>query len=140
VLAERDGFVVSSDPARLEPEAVERLLRSSYWAATRPRDVTERSLRSSLCFGLYEPREGRLVGLARVVTDYVTFAWLCDVILERAYRGRGLGTWLLETVLSAPSVSGVSRWILATRDAHEVYARHGFEPLAHPDNWMERRK
>ncbi len=140
MFAERDGFVVSSDPARLEPEAVELLLRSSYWAATRPRDVTERSLRGSLCFGLYEPREGRLVGLARVVTDYVTFAWLCDVILDRAYRGRGLGTWMLETVLSAPDVRDVSRWILATRDAHEVYARHGFESLAHPDRWMERRK
>lgn len=131
---------MSSDPARLQPEAVERLLQSTYWAATRPREITERSLRSSLCFGLYEPREGRLIGLARVVTDYVTFAWLCDVILEEAYRGHGLGTWMLETVLSAPSVRGVSRWILAKRDAHEVYARHGFTPLAHPDSWMERRK
>ncbi len=139
MLAERDGFVVSSDPARLEPEAIERLLRSSYWAAARPREVMERSLRASLCFGLYEPREGRLVGFTRVVTDCVTFAWLCDVILERSYRGRGLGTWMLEAVLSAPEVRGPSRWILATRDAHEVYARHGFEPLAHPDRWMERR-
>lgn len=83
-------------------------------------------------------RSGRQVGLTRVVSDYATFAWLCDVIIEKEYRGRGLGTWMMAVVLGDPNVCHVSRWILATSDAHKLYDRYGFTPLAHADRWMER--
>jgi GNAT superfamily N-acetyltransferase len=94
-------------------------------------------VRNSRCFGLYDVSNGRQIGLTRVVTDYATFAWICDVIVEEAYRGSRLGVWMMETVLADPQLSGVRRWTLATRDAHELYARFGFNPLAHPGNWME---
>lgn len=136
--AERDRFFISADPRQLDIDAIERLVRASYWAPDRPRDVIERSLKNSLCFGLYESPGRRQIGLMRVVTDYATFAWLCDVIVEEPYRGRGLGKWMLESVLSDPSLRDVGRWILATRDAHQLYEQHGFTPLARPDRWMER--
>jgi GNAT superfamily N-acetyltransferase len=134
----RDGFVISTDPARLDIGAIERLLRSSYWASERSRASIEVSISNSLCFGLYEVRSGRQVGLTRVVSDYATFAWLCDVIVDKEYRGRGLGTWMMAVVLGDPSVRHVSRWILATSDAHGLYDRYGFTPLGHADRWMER--
>lgn len=135
----RDGFLISTDPARLDLDAIERLLRSAYWAATRSRESIERGIQNSLCFGLYEMQSGRQIGLTRVVTDFATFAWLCDVIVEEEHRGNGLGRWMMETVFSNPGVRDVSRWILATRDAFALYEPHGFVPLAHPGRWMERR-
>ena len=134
----RHGFVISTDPARLDLDAIERLLRNSYWASERSRASIELSIRSSLCFGLYEVRSGRQIGLTRIVSDYATFAWLCDVIIEKEYRGKGLGTWMMAVVLGDPNVCHVSRWILATSDAHKLYDRYGFAPLAHADRWMER--
>jgi GNAT superfamily N-acetyltransferase len=135
---ERDGFLISADPSRLDFDAIERLLRSSYWASDRSRASIERSIRNSLCFGLYDARSGRQIGLTRVVTDYSTFAWLCDVIVEREYRGRGLGKWMMETVFSNPDLGEIARWMLATLDAKELYERYGFTPFARPDRWMER--
>ncbi len=134
----RDGFAISTDPSRLDVDAVERLARSSYWALGRPRDSIERSLRNSLCFGLYETQSARQIGLTRVVTDYATFAWLCDVIIEEEHRGKGLGTWMMDTVFEHPDLRDVGRWILATQDAHGLYRRYGFTPAAYPERWMER--
>jgi len=82
-------------------------------------------------------RSGRQIGVTRIVSDYATIAWLCDVIIEKEYRGRGLGMWMMEVVLGDPNVCHVSRWILATSDAHKLYERYGFTPLAHADRWME---
>jgi GNAT superfamily N-acetyltransferase len=135
---EREGFLISADPARLDLDAIERLLRTSYWAADRPRDAIERSVRNSLCFGLYDLRNGRQIGFTRAVTDYATFAWLCDVIVDEAYRSRGLGKWMLETIFSDPGLASIGRWILATLDAEKLYARYGFSSLARADRWMER--
>jgi N-acetylglutamate synthase-like GNAT family acetyltransferase len=135
---ERDGFLISTDPRRLDLDAIERLLRGSYWAAGRSRESIEHSVQHSRCFGLYDTRANRQIGLARVVTDFATFAWLCDVIVEEQYRGKGLGTWMLESVLSDPRLRDVTRWILATLDAHALYERLGFTPMARPDRWMER--
>lgn len=132
----RDGFTVSTDPARLDLDAIERLIRSSYWAAERPRDAIEASLKNSLCYGLYDGE--RQIGLMRVVTDYATFAWLCDVIVEPEHRGKGLGRWMLQAVLDAPETATVTRWILATLDAHSLYTDYGFTPLAKPERWMEK--
>jgi GNAT superfamily N-acetyltransferase len=137
--AVRDGFLISTDPERLDLDAIERLLRSAYWAPTRSRESIERGVQNSLCFGLYETQSGRQIGLTRVVTDFATFPWLCDVIVEEEHRGNGLGRWMMETVFSNPDVRDVSRWILATRDAFALYEPLGFVPLAHPGRWMERR-
>ncbi|HLY01679.1 MAG TPA: GNAT family N-acetyltransferase [Candidatus Cybelea sp.] len=137
-MPQRDGFFISTDPRRLDLDAIERLLRSSYWASERSRASTELAVKNSLCFGLYQTPNAGLIGLTRVVTDYSTFAWLCDVIIEEEYRGKGLGKWMMEVVLADPSVCHVRRWILATSDAHQLYERYGFARMAHSDRWMER--
>jgi GNAT superfamily N-acetyltransferase len=137
---EHDGFLVSTDPARLDVAAIHAFLSRSYWAAGIPLEVLERSLRNSLCFGLYTP--GSLlrpqIGLARVVTDRATFAYVCDVYVLSEYRGRGLGKWLLSCFQSHPDLQGLRRFNLVTRDAHSLYAPLGFRPIAHPDRYMEK--
>jgi GNAT superfamily N-acetyltransferase len=137
-MTQRDGFFISTDPARLDLDAIERLLRSAYWASERCRASTELAVKNSLCFGLYDAQSRRQIGLTRVVTDFSTFAWLCDVIIEEQHRGKGLGKWMMEVVLADPRVCHVSRWILATSDAHHLYERYGFTPMAHAGRWMER--
>jgi GNAT superfamily N-acetyltransferase/uncharacterized damage-inducible protein DinB len=132
----RGDFLVSTDPALLDvPLLHDFLANRSYWAAGRPPEVVRRSIDHSLCFGLYE--RGKQVGFARVVTDRATFAWLCDVFVLEPYRGRGLGKWLVECVLGHPSLRGLRRVLLGTRDAHGLYARHGFTPLADPSRFLE---
>jgi GNAT superfamily N-acetyltransferase len=107
----------------------------SYWAAGRPLGVVRRAVESSLCFGLYAG--GQQVGFARVVTDRATFAWLYDVFVLEGYRGRGLGKWLVECVVAHPALQGLRRLLLATRDAHGLYERYGFRPLADPARFLE---
>lgn len=124
----RDGFTISTDPARLDRDAIYRYLtEQSYWAAGITRGIFERSVAGSLCFGLYEPG-GAQAGYARVATDYATIAWLSDVFVLPAHRGRGLGHFLIETVMAHPRLQGLRRWTLATRDAHAIYAKYGFTP------------
>ncbi|HEV2853441.1 MAG TPA: GNAT family N-acetyltransferase [Thermoanaerobaculia bacterium] len=132
---ERDGFTVSTDPARLDVDAVHAFLTTSYWAEGIPRETVERSLRNSLCFGLYEGR--RQIGLARVITDGSTFAYLCDVYVLPEMRGRGLGTWLMECVMAHPDLQGLRRFYLVTRDAHELYRPFGFTEIQSPERHME---
>jgi GNAT superfamily N-acetyltransferase len=134
----REQLLVSTDPARLDASAVHSYLSRAYWCVGIPYKTVERALRHSLCFGLYD--EGRQVGLARMITDHATFAYLCDVYVLESHRGRGLGKWLIECVMEHASTLGMRRFNLATRDAHVLYARHGFKPLAHPDNHMELHK
>ncbi len=129
------GFTVSTDPARLDVDAVHAFLTTSYWAEGIPRETVERSLRNSLCFGLYE--EERQVGLARVITDLATYAYLCDVYVLPEKRGRGLGKLLMRGVMEHPDLAGLRRFMLITRDAHELYRPFGFNGLAHPDRHME---
>ena len=135
---EHDGFLITADPTRLDLDFIYGVLGNSYWAAGRSRESTERAVANSLCFGIYEERSRRQVGLARVVTDYETFAWLCDVVLDPSYRGRGLGKRMLEVVFSDPRLQPVRRWLLATLDALGLYNRYGFTPMARPERWMER--
>ena len=132
----RGTFTISTDPSRLDVDAIFGFLARAYWADDRPRDRIERSLANSLVFGLYDGT--KQIGLARVVTDYANFAWLCDVFIDEAYRGRDLGKWLMESVLSHPDLQGLRRFLLATRDAHGLYARYGFEPLKNPERWMQK--
>jgi GNAT superfamily N-acetyltransferase len=134
----RDGYTISTDKTRLDIGLIHDFLsEDSYWAQDRPYDVVERSIDHSLCFGMYAGTEQ--VGFARVVTDYATFAWLCDVFVVEPHRGQGLGKWLVETVVAHPDLDGIRLFILATRDAHGLYHRYaGFEPLEVPEKWMVR--
>jgi GNAT superfamily N-acetyltransferase len=121
----RDGFVIATDPERLDVPLVHRwLAEESYWARGVREDVVRRAIANSLTFGLYRDREQ--IGVARVVTDYATFAWLADVFVLAAWRGRRLGVWLVETVMTCPELQGLRNVILATADAHELYRRFGF--------------
>ncbi len=131
----QNDYEISTDPARLQRDAITAALNATYWAAGRPPEVIARSLDHSLCFGLY--LGNAQIGLARVVTDRATFAYLCDVYVLEAYRGQGLGKWLIGTVRHHPELQGLRRWSLATRDAHGLYRHFGFTGLAAPENWME---
>lgn len=131
----REGFIVSCDPARLDRAAVHAFLSGSYWAEDIPREVVDRSLAGSLCFALLSGDQQ--IGFARVITDRATFAYLCDVHVLPAWRGRGLGRWLMDCVMAHPELQGLRRWVLVTRDAHGLYASLGFRPLANPAGYME---
>lgn len=117
------SYMLSDDQNDLDFEAIMRLMRLTYWAAERPREVIARAIEHSLCFGLFHGKEQ--VGFARAVTDTATFTWICDVIIDPAHRGGGIGKWMVETVLAHPSIAP-TRWVLATRDAHTLYKRYGF--------------
>jgi GNAT superfamily N-acetyltransferase len=133
----RGDYEISTEPARLDVEAIHRYLSDeSYWARGIPRDAVERSIAGSIAFGLY--RAGELAGFARVVTDRATFAYLGDVFVLPAHRGQGLGVWLVETVLSHPDLQGLRGFMLATEDAHALYERFGFRTLPKPERWMGR--
>jgi GNAT superfamily N-acetyltransferase len=132
------NYLISDDPARLDPAAIHAYLARSYWAEGRPREVVERSLAHSLGIGIYSP-EGGQVGLARVVTDYATFAYLCDVYVLEAHRGRGLAKAALRLIDSHPRLQNLRRFQLVTQDAHDLYAEFGFKPLENPERHMERR-
>lgn len=132
----RDGFTISTDHARLDLDTVYAFLSTSYWARGIPRDVMERSIAHAIPFGIFEG--GRQVGFARVVTDRATVGYLGDVFVLEPWRGRGLSHWLMRCVLEHPELQGFRRWFLLTRDAHGLYERYGFTPLAAPDRWMER--
>jgi len=136
VESHRESFTISTDPARLNIDAIADMLTRAYWAKGRTREVIARYLQYSLTFGVFEGN--RQIGLARVVSDYTTFAWLCDVFIHEDFRGLGLGKWLLETVHSHPDLQGLRRWMLATHDAHGLYEQYGWTPLASPQRWMEK--
>jgi GNAT superfamily N-acetyltransferase len=134
---QRGEFTISTDPARLDAGMIhEYLSKSSYWAQGRPLDIVRCSIENSLSFGVY--RNTAQVGFARVVTDYATFAWLADVFVLPEVQGQGIGKWLIGVVVSHPRLPLLRRWILATRDAHGLYAQYGFTLLSAPERFMER--
>ena len=125
---QRGGYTISTDRDRLDIELIQRFLsEDSYWAAGVTREVVERSIENSLCFGLHHGNEQ--VGFARVVTDRAAFAYLADVFVLTPHRGRGLGKWLIETVISHPDLQNLRRFFLGTADAHSLYERYGFRPV-----------
>jgi GNAT superfamily N-acetyltransferase len=131
----RADIVVSTDRSRLDVDLVHRVLSTTYWSAGIPRDVVERSIAGSVAFALFE--RDRQVGFARVVTDLATYAYLADVFIVEECRGRGLGDWLVESILLHPQLQGLRRFALITRDAETLYARHGFSPPPSPFGYME---
>ena len=130
----KEDFTISTDKRRIDVNYVHNFLRTSYWAENIPMDVVQRSIRGSLCFGIYN--EETQIGFARVITDEATFAYLADVFIDEDYRGRGLSKWLVETILSYPTLQGLRRFMLATRDAHGLYREFGFSELTFVDRWM----
>jgi GNAT superfamily N-acetyltransferase len=131
----RDRYRITTDPAQIDLDAVQSFLTTSYWASGISRDRVARSIAGSIPFGMFE--DDRQVGFARVISDGATFAWLADVFVLPEARGKGLGMWLIETILAHPDLQGLRRWSLATRDAHSLYARFGFVRVANPDRMME---
>lgn len=132
----RDNYLISTDRSKLQIDVIHHYLSEvSYWAKGRPLEVIKTSIENSLNFGVYH--NDRQVGFARVVSDFSVFAWLGDVFVLEEERGRGLGKWLVETVVSYPGLVNLQRFILATNDANELYRRYGgFDTLPHPERWM----
>ena len=132
----KDNFTISTDPSRLDMDAIVDMLTRAYWAKGRPRERTEHAIANSMVFGVYDGK--KQIGLARNISDYSIFAYLCDVFIHEEYRGHGLGKWLMETVMGHPDLQGLRRWVLATSDAHGLYRQFGWNVIANPENWMER--
>ncbi len=133
---QRGEYLISTDRSRLNVELVQEFLKLSYWASGIPGEIVRRSIENSLVFGVYRGEEQ--VGFARVVTDYATFAYLADVFVLEPHRGQGLGKWMMDVVFSHPELQGLRRWMLATRDAHELYRKYGFAELEDPRIFMEK--
>lgn len=131
-----EHYTVSTDKSLINTAFVHGFLSNSYWAAGISLDIVERSIEGSLSFGVYY--KDTQVGFARVITDSATFAYLADVFIDEAHRGKGLSKSLVAIIMDHPSLQGLRRFMLATRDAHGLYAQYGFEPLTLPDRWMQR--
>lgn len=131
----KDEYNITTDFKKIDVDAVCTLLGKSYWANARTREVINKSLENSLCFSLFH--SDKQIGLIRVITDYATFAYLCDIIIDEEYRHKGLGLWFLECVFEHPELQNLRRWSLATKDAHEFYRKFGFKNLSNPGSFME---
>ncbi|HWB91976.1 MAG TPA: GNAT family N-acetyltransferase [Puia sp.] len=131
-----DGYIVSTDRHRLDLSFIHDYLSTqAYWCLNIPFAVVQRSVENSLCFGVYHG--DRQVGFARVISDYATIAYLGDVFVIPEHRGKGLSKRLMEAIMDHPELQGLRRWILLTRDAHELYRKFGWKPIANPDLYME---
>ena len=132
----KNEYTISTDKSRLDIGVIHNFLDTSYWAAGRSVETIRRSIDNSLPFGIYTG--DAQVGFARVITDYATFAWIADVFVLDQHRGKGLSKWLMDVILSHPELQGFRRWVLATKDAHELYRKFEFTELTRPERWMER--
>lgn len=131
----KDAFLISTDPSKLDVNAIHAFLSQQYWETQGiPKETVERSIRGSLCFGVYEGDQQ--VGFARAITDGATYAYLCDDYILESHRGRGLGKWLMECILSHPDLQGLRRWTVVTRDVR-LYEKVGFKPLKDPKEYLE---
>lgn len=132
---QREGFAITTETSFFNVEFIHAFLSKSYWAENIPLETVQRSIDNSLCFGVFH--SGRQIGFARVITDKATFAYLADVFIDEAYRGQGLSKWLMEVIMAHPDLQGLRRMMLATRDAHGLYAQFGFSELTFPERWMQ---
>ena len=132
----KDDFTISTDNDKLDIGLIHYFLsKESHWALNIPLEVVKRSNEGSLCFGVYHKK--KQVGFARVISDLATIAYLGDVFILKEYRGLGLSKWLMNSILKHPQLQGLRRWILLTKDAHTLYEKSGFKPVANPDRYME---
>jgi len=128
--------LISCDRQKLDVKRIHAFLTRSYWAERVSLELVERSIENSIPFGVYAG--GDQVGFARVISDRASYAYLADVYIEEAYRGRGLSKLLMRAVMGHPELQGLRRWILGTRDAHGLYRQFGFTELQRPERWMEK--
>lgn len=131
------SYTISDDSARLDPRAIHAYLSRSYWSAGIPAGIVEQSVRRSLCIGAYDDADAQ-VGLVRLVSDYATFCYVCDVYVLEEHRGRGLSKAMLAMAMDHPGLQGLRRWTLVTNDAHRLYRQFGFAAVAQPERHMER--
>jgi GNAT superfamily N-acetyltransferase len=127
---------VSKDKSKLDVPFIQNFLKDIYWAAGRTMEEVQRTIDASVCFGIY--LEGKQIGFARVITDYIVFAYLMDVFISEEFRGNGYSSLLIEKMMNDPELQEVKIWRLATTDAHFLYEKFGFTPLAHPEKMMEK--
>lgn len=130
------AYLVSDDPAHLDPTAIHAYLIRAYWCEDIPFETVARSLKHSLCVGAYDAHYAQ-IGLVRIISDFATFAYLCDVYVLEEHRGHGLAKAMMTLTMHHPKLQGLRRWNLITRDAHPLYAQFGFKPLAKPTGYME---
>ena len=131
----KNQFTITTKKEKFDVEFIHSFLTRSYWAEGISKEVIKRSIEGALCFGLFE--NDKQIGFARMITDKATFAYLADVFIIEEYRGRGLSKWLMEVIMSHPSLQGLRRMMLATKDAHGLYEKFGFTPLNNVDRWMQ---
>jgi GNAT superfamily N-acetyltransferase len=133
----KNDFVISDDKSLLQIEVIQKFLSDeSYWAKTRSLEQTKTAIENSLCFGVYYKE--KQIGFARVISDFATFAYIGDVFILQEFRGKGLSKWLMQTMVDYPTLQGLRRWVLATKDAHGLYAQYEFSSLKFPERWMEK--
>lgn len=131
----KDDFLISTDKSKIDVMYVHQFLSHSYWAEGIPMGTVQRSIEGSICFSvIYLDHQ---VGFARVITDEATFAYLADVFIDENFRGKGLSKWLMEVIMNYPGLQGLRRFMLATRDAHDLYKQFGFQPMNNVDRWMQ---
>ena len=128
---QRKPYLISTNPSLLDLDVIHGYLYHSYWSPGIPRDVVQQGIEHSLNFGMYRQTDSvqQQIGFARVITDYASFAYLADVFVLPEYRGQGLGVWLIDTIIACPALQTIRSFTLATRDAHELYRKTGFEPI-----------
>jgi len=134
---QQDNFIISMDKTKLDLKVIHQFLTKSYWANGRTLDEVVCSIKNSICLGLYD--ENKQIGFARIVTDSILFAYLCDVFILPSYQGQGLGKWLIDTIFNIHEFKGIKTWMLATKDAHDLYEKFRFKPHQHPERLMVRK-
>lgn len=134
-MAELNDVQISTDKSLLDTEVIFNFLSTSYWAKGRSHQVIKKSIQNSLCFGVYLNK--KQIGFARVVTDYATFAYIADVFILEDHRGKGFSKKLMEIIIGYPELQNIRRWMLATKDAHNLYSKFGFQLLKNPERFME---
>lgn len=132
----KDNFLISTDKSRLDIDLIHSFLTNSYWAPGRTIESVRISIENSICLGVYDTETNKQVGFARIVTDVTVFAYIADVFIIEDYRRRGLSKFLMKAVMDHPALQSLEKWVLATRDAHELYKQFGFLPLPFPDRFM----
>jgi GNAT superfamily N-acetyltransferase len=130
----KDDFLITTDKNKINTNYVHLFLTHSYWAESIPMETVKRSIDSSLCFSVFYLHQQ--IGFARVITDEATFGYIADVFIDENFRGKGLSKWLMQIIVNYPSLQGLRRLLLATRDAHELYSQFGFSQLTFTDRWM----
>ncbi|WP_258406659.1 GNAT family N-acetyltransferase [Shewanella spartinae] len=129
-------YSITTDKDAFDFDVIYGFISQSYWAMGIPKETMRRAIANSLCFGVFD-KDNKQVGFARLITDSATFAYLADVFILPSHRGKGLSKYLMETIVAHPDLQGLRRIVLATRDAHGLYAQYGFQPIENPEILMQ---